>query len=206
MRCGLHNPDAPNLRQWDSEHVGGWSQWLGDLNAEVVVIGQDWGDVAGFKKDKGRDTPRNPTNKRVRDLLQSVGFTVPPAPEVSTNGGVFLTNAVLCLKEGGLQGKVESVWFDNCGPKFLRPLLELIRPNVAVTLGERAYRAVARVFDLKDRNKNFLSVVQTPAVPLFAGCSLVPVYHCGNRVWNGRRREAEQISDWQRVRSALGRP
>ena len=55
---------------------------------------------------------------------------------------VFFTNAILCLKtKGGMQGKVEKEWFSSCGETFLRPLIELIQPQVVVCLGERAWRS-----------------------------------------------------------------
>ena len=66
------------------------------------------------------------------------------APSAANSGAgiTFFTNAILCLKQGGMQAAVDPVWFANCGKLFLRPTIELIAPNAVVTLGERAYRAV----------------------------------------------------------------
>jgi hypothetical protein len=44
-------------------------------------------------------------------------------PTAADAGGgiVFMTNAVLCLKDGGMQAKVRPEWFPNWGSRFLRP-------------------------------------------------------------------------------------
>jgi uracil-DNA glycosylase len=201
--CGLQNPGSPELNEWDSEHIGPWSRWLGDLGAKVVVVGQDWGDVAGFRDEKGLDSSTNPTNRRVRNFLDLVGLPVPDAQLGSSNSGVFLTNAALCLrKRAGLQGPVTAKWFENCGPAFLKPLLELVRPKVVVTLGERAYTAVLSSYHIP-RQRKFRSAVEGPPIQLDDGCRLVPVYHCGTRIWNTHRKEPEQMRDWERVKQVL---
>jgi DNA polymerase len=174
---------------------------LGDLDAKVLVVGQDWGDVAGFVATKGKDTSTNPTNRRLRKLLSLVGFLVPDVLEGSTESGVFLTNAVLCLKAGGLQAPVSAKWFENCGRAFLKPLIELIRPNVVVTLGEHAYVSTVSSFEIS--RQRFRSVVEAQSIRLFDGCRLVPVYHCGSRIWNTHRKEPDQYRDWDRVKQAL---
>ena len=105
------NPADPDLREWDSSHIGPWTRWLGDLNARLMVVGQEWGDTNAFKNQHGLDQPRSATNTRLRQLLSSVGIHVPDVSECSGQSGVFLTNAALCLKRGGCQARVRSEWF-----------------------------------------------------------------------------------------------
>jgi uracil-DNA glycosylase len=57
-----------------------------------------------------------------------------------------MTNAVLCLKHGGMQAKVRPEWFENCGSRFLRPTIDLIAPKVVVSLSESAYRAITAAY------------------------------------------------------------
>jgi uracil-DNA glycosylase len=201
--CGLQNPGSPELTEWDSDDIGPWSRWLSDLDAKIVVVGQDWGDVKGYRDMKGLDSSTNPTNRRVRKFLELVGLPVPDVNQGSSNSRVFLTNAALCLrKRAGLQGPVTATWFKNCGPAFLKPLLELVRPKVVVTLGEQAYTAVLSSYHFP-RQRKFRWAVEGPPIPLQKGCWLVPVYHCGTRIWNTHRKEPEQMRDWERVKQAL---
>lgn len=60
-----------------------------------------------------------------------------------------MTNVVLCLKSGGLQGRVKAMWFTNCARRFFRDLLLIVRPAVVVSLGERPSRAILREFEVR---------------------------------------------------------
>jgi len=42
---GLINPSDCAGGVYDSEHIGPWSRWQGNLDSELMVVGQDWGDV-----------------------------------------------------------------------------------------------------------------------------------------------------------------
>ena len=45
-RCvGLINPTRCASGVYDSEEIGPWARWQGDLDVELMVVGQDWGDV-----------------------------------------------------------------------------------------------------------------------------------------------------------------
>lgn len=102
--CGACSPDLKNPAEieagaFDSDHIGPWSRWQGNLNATLLVIGQDWADKEAFLGCKGLDDARNPTNKVLIRLLASVGIKIDPDND-GGRGSVFLTNAILCLKEG----------------------------------------------------------------------------------------------------------
>jgi len=101
-----------------------------------------------------------------------------------------------------MQAKVRPEWFANCGARFLRPTIDLIAPNVVVTLGEWAYRTVTAAYGL--RRTAFRKAVERPeGFRLADGIVCVPVYHCGARILNTHRPVAMQIHDWERVGRAL---
>lgn len=39
---GLRNPADTGFAEHDSDEIGPWTRLHGDLNAELMVIGQDW--------------------------------------------------------------------------------------------------------------------------------------------------------------------
>src|SRR5436190_11677592 len=145
---GLRNPADAELAQFDSDEIGPWSRLHGDLDAGLMIIGQDWGDVRYYTANSGLDDFRNPTMRTLERLLRGIELEVSLAAYGTGQRGVFLTNAVLCLKEGGLQAQVKQEWFDNCGVYFLRRQIEIISPRVAVSLGQKAYEAVIGAFGL----------------------------------------------------------
>ncbi len=199
---GMENPSDVSAGSFDSDQIGPWTRWLGDLNAEVMLVGQEWGDRAAFLRQQGLDSPNSATNRLLRELLASVGVEVPEASDGTADVGVFLTNAALCLKDQGCQGPVRSDWFTNCGEHFLRPQIELVRPKVVITIGERAYRGVTHSFGIAGP-KRFRDAVEGPGIELPNGSLLVPVYHCSQRILNTHRQTAQQFLDWARVKAYL---
>lgn len=198
---GLRNPASILGGVFDSNEIGPWTCWNGDLDARVLVVGQEWGDVDSFERQQGRDDPSG-TNRMLKELLAFVGFDIGPAPMNFPRSGVFLTNAALCLKSGGVQAPVNAAWFKNCGISFLRAQVEIVDPRVVVALGQQAYWALCYAFEIP--HINFRDVVNRhEPIPLPTGASLVPVYHCGQRILNTHRRRHQQFQDWKTVRTAL---
>src|SRR5258708_1512642 len=126
---GLVNPAAVAGGAFDHEEIGPWSAWQGRLDAQVMVVGQDYSDVAYFERRRGIEDSANPTNLNLVALLGSIGINICAPGTRSGRGEVFFTNAILCLKQGGMQSKVRSEWFVECGKRFLRAQIELIRPK-----------------------------------------------------------------------------
>lgn len=199
---GVTNPSSFRGGMFDSDQLGPWTLWQGNLGAQCMVVGQDWGDTNYFLDNQGREAPNNPTNTTLRNLLAIAGLRIdPPSAEKSPEGVVFFTNAILCLKQGGLQAAVDSAWFDNCGTHFLRPTIDLLAPRVVITLGERAYRAACYAYSL--RPQAFRRAVEGDPTQLPSRTLLVPVYHCGARILNTHRPLAIQKRDWARVGRVL---
>ena len=201
MSLGLTNPATAELCHLDSDQIGPWTRWQGDLDADLMVVGQDWGDVAGFILQSGVDNDSR-TNRLIRELLAYVGIKVIAPPARSSKSKVFLTNAVLCLKHGDCQSPVSRHWYKNCGPNFLRPQIEIVRPKVVVAMGEWSYRTIMHAFGLSP--VRFREAVgSADPIELFTGTVLVPVYHCSPRILNSHRKRDAQFMDWVRVQRGL---
>jgi hypothetical protein len=105
---GLTNPSICGDGAYDSDQIGPWSLWQGNLDADLMIVGQDWGDEAYFLQNAGHESHKNPTNETLRKLLASIGIEIePPSKERGFGGQLFFTNAILCLKTGGLQAHVD---------------------------------------------------------------------------------------------------
>jgi uracil-DNA glycosylase family 4 len=201
----LTNPSRCGGGIYDNTgHIGPWTQWQDNLDSELMVVGQDWGGVEYFTDKRGLEQDNNETNTRLIDLLAAIGIQINLPANTLGERRLFFTNAALCLRPGRLTGPVSSRWFSNCGPLFLRPQVELIRPKVVVTLGYYAYRAVCKSFGLKPAQR-MRDAIQREPEQLPNGSILVPVYHCGK---NGQRSRSlnEQKQDWKRVRVVLEKP
>jgi uracil-DNA glycosylase family 4 len=202
MLCqGLRNPTHVLNGQYDSDQIGPWTLWQGNLNTTVMLVGQDWGDVRYFTANTGHEAPRNPTNETLVKLLDSIGITIaPPTPQDNSDGEIFLTNAILCLKQDGLQGAVRPEWFQNCGRHFLKPTIDLIQPKILLTLGEGAHRVIRDLYGLS--KMTFKNAV-AEKFRLNATTDYFPMYHCGQRILNTHRKFDQQLKDWERLKHAL---
>ncbi len=199
---GLRNPADPELPALDSDQIGPWSRLCGDLDATLMVIGQDWGDVHYYIKNRGLDDVRNRTTRTLEELLLGIGLKVALSETGRANRGVFLTNALLCLKAGGMQAPVEQQWFTNCANRFLRRQIEIVAPRVVVCLGQKAYEAVLNAFRLE--SLAFRRAVEAESGIILPNQSrLLAVYHCGQRILNTHRSLDQQRRDWHRVAKAL---
>ena len=196
---GMTNPSVCAGGQYDTNEIGPWTQWHGSLNADLMVVGQDWGGREYFIDEKGVETDDNDTNSNLQILLASVGYKIALPWEPQKPAGLFFTNAVLCLKPGRLTGSVKARCFRNCGVEFLKPQIELIQPKVVVTLGLLAYKAVMRAYNRRPR-ATMRDAVQT--TERLGPSTLVPVYHCGYYGTLSRSLD-EQQKDWQRVEAVL---
>lgn len=199
---GLANPAEPELRKFDSHQIGPWSRLHGDLDAQLVIVGQDWGGVKYYKDNKGLDKLANPTMRNLEKLLHHIGIQVSVTSYAEEARGLFLTNAVLCLKSGGLQARIEPEWAWNCGSLFLRQQIEIVRPKVVVCLGAFAFHAVLRAFgqpmiELRD------AIEDTEGHEILDGVRLFAAYHCGNGTVNRNRDLQQQMTDWERIRRFL---
>ena len=198
---GLRNPAQVLDGQYDSNQIGPWTLWQGNLNATIMLVGQDWGDVRYFTTNTGHEAPRNPTNETLVKLLDSIGIPIaPPTPQDDGGGEIFLTNAMLCLKQDGLQGAIHPEWFQNCGRHFLKPTIELVQPKILITLGESAYRVIQDLYSLT--KMTFRSAV-AEKFRLSETTEYFPMYHCGRRILNTHRNLDQQRKDWERVELAL---
>jgi uracil-DNA glycosylase len=204
---GLTNPSAINDGIFDSNHIGPWSRWQGNLNSELMIIGQDWGDIKYFQDNKGYEKDDNPSNNMIRSLLASIDIEIPqPSKSNETKNPIFLTNAILCLKKGGLSGPVKKRWFDNCGHNFLRPLIGIMQPKIVVTLGKYAYEIMCKVYGFPKVKFREAIIFQGSGFFLKNDIRYFPVYHCSRLVINSKTRTfEEQIADWQKIRRAIGK-
>jgi len=186
---------------FDPDVVSHWEPWLGHRRPQLLAVGQDFGNVDYFVRNRGRDEPNNKTNDNLRKLLIEGGFDVTNSPQPDPTAPVFLTNSILCLKEGRMDGAVRSSWVDVCADNHLRRLVGYLKPPVVVGMGSCGWRAVRRVFEL----------AQAPGrISQAAGSSWIAadktrvfaVGHPGplgltNRPW------LQQVADWRRIGEAV---
>jgi uracil-DNA glycosylase len=186
---------------YDPDVVSLWELWLGHKRPKLLVVGQDFGNVAYFVANRGRDSPHNKTNDNLHRLLSTAGIEAGTPPELDPATPVFLTNSILCLKEGPMSGPIRTRWVETCADRHLRPLARLLGPPVVVGMGSHGWRAVRLVFGLSDAPRPIARAAGGFWVGA-DGTRIFAVGHCGplgliNRPWQ------QQLEDWRRIGDAL---
>jgi uracil-DNA glycosylase len=219
---GLRNPSTlfDGDKCLDSDEIDGWALWQNSLDADVLLLGQEWGDVNGYIGDAlNLNSVWSATNDNLIELFKSIGIDVQPPTSHVKNKRLFFTNAALCLKEnGGAQGETNNLCYRNC-ERFIKELIDIIQPKIVITLGFHAYDAIVEAYNLNLPGYNTFSEVinrSGDGIKIRDSAStgdilLFPVYHPACRIinlgnkHNGRRyRSWEQmLNDWKRIEKYL---
>lgn len=163
----------------------------GNLNAKIVFVAEAPGRFGAgrtgipFHGDKSGDN--------FETLLKHIGLT---------RTEVFITNAALCNPlENGNNRRPKTSEIKNCS-SFLKETLDLIRPQVVVTLGSVGLQALNLILETRYQLKE--NVAQPLITPNFI---LFPLYHPSPRVTNWMRTLAQQKKDFKKIprRTASGK-
>src|SRR6266481_7735148 len=186
---------------FDPDVVSHWEPWLGHKRPQLLAVGQDFGNVDYFVRNRGHDEPNNQTNDNLRRLLEAAGFTVTRPPICDRDAPVFLTNSILCVKEGAMNGAIRSSWVNACADEHLRPLVKYLKPPVVVGMGNCGWRAVRRVFALVAAPKR----ISAAAGSSWTAADRTRVFAVGHPGPLGviNRRWPQQLADWRRIGQAV---
>ena len=186
---------------FDPDVVSHWEAWLGHKRPKLLAVGQDFGNVGYFVRNRGRDDPNNKTNDNLRRLLREAGFDVTDPAELDQNTPVFLTNSILCVKDGPMDGALRPSWVNACADKHLRPLVLYLRPPIVVGMGSCGWRAVRRVFAL-DKAPERISQAAGSSWISPDETRVFAVGHPGPQGLTNRPLP-QQLADWRRIGEAV---
>ena len=182
---------------YDSPVVSHWSQWLGDLQPLLLIVGQDFANFASFEKFRGHPNHSNPTNQNLYRFLREAGFCPKPPSEKDVTSRVFLTNSFLCLKtSNGMNGAARRDWSRNCTEHHLQPLMRVLAPKAMVALGGPAWESIRERFSLASAPAHISEAAGGHWAAKDA--EIFAMGHCGSL---GLRNRGEDLQrgDWQRL-------
>ena len=213
----------------DCREINLWSYWQGSLDADILLVGQDWGNPwdksCKYLMEKIRCAGHavvpdyvvgstNPTDCNLVKLFQSIGYDI-----TKPNDKIFFTNFVLGYRTGRISGGFQNTWAKQDRAFFPR-LVDIIKPKVILCLGKSTYKAVMKAMDLPipkavSRYNTFLESSCNPQKITFSNGQTSCIFalaHCGsfgtmnrNRgsiVSKGDRLELQK-RDWAKIKSKL---
>ena len=198
---GLINPSEVLNGVYDEEiQIGPWSKWQGNLDADIMLIGQDWGNVDFFIECEGGHLDDSITNRHLKELFKVLDIDVGYPNHPNHDSPVFFTNAVMGLKTGTLTSPVKASWIKNDSETFLKPTIDIVDPKIIISLGKKAYDALTYIYHLKKDSLRHLideNPIEVPDGPL-----IFAVYHCGGLGVAARSMDFQK-HDWFKIKQYL---
>ena len=198
---GLTNPSQTDF---DIDELDPWAQWQNNLNAKILVIGQEYCDVQTYNKTKSlverfSDRYEYPANKNLKEYFDLLGYDIGHPLFPNKENDIFFTNAVMGLKDGTMSANFKVKWLTESREEFLIPLIELIKPTIIITIGAMATKSVGKIYNFKvSSHKNMVnnSPIKIKDILIF------PVYHIGGLGLSNRSKK-NQIEDWKKIKNWL---
>ena len=164
------------------------SELNGNLNPKVMFIAEAPGRQGGDRTRKPFSGDKSGAN--FQELLDSINLE---------REEIFITNTVLCnpRKPSGANRKPSKREMKNCA-EYLKRTIEIINPNIIVTLGAVALEGLQAIeyhqFTLKREVAQILKWNER---------LLIPLYHPSPQVVASHRRMREQLADFQILKKAI---
>ena len=191
----------------NTPYVNRWNVWQGNLDADIMVIGQDYG-----QKEEGssleiwnKEAHSEPTDKKLTELFQlAFGIDV-NEKEVP----LFFTNIANCYRKRSTTGGVHSGWLPICANKYMERLIRIVQPKIIIVLGRTAFEALycmenltVKCSDIQPQGgTSFAEIIKHRYYLDLDGKNIAvfPVYHPGANSQRNRSFD-EQISDWDEIK------
>jgi len=198
---GLTNPSETN---YDINQIEPWAQWQNNLDAEILVIGQEFCDLKTFNKCNGKvelfeNVYEYPANKNLQHYLSQIGYDPGHPFSPNTKAKLFFTNCVMGLKNGKMSANFSDKWINESRTNFLEPLINIVKPKYIIGIGSKPTLSLSRIFKFKfDSMKNIIeqNAIKVNDVKIF------PVYHTGGLGLRNRKKEL-QNKDWKKIGNSL---
>lgn len=183
---------------WECDFVSPFSKSSNNSNSDILLILQDWSSVEGMSGpfcqqsfDLGYD-PKVRTNINMIQLLRE-HFS----KELDE---VYTTNLFPYIKAGAMNSFISSKLMRQAAQDFTLPMVEIIKPKIAVCFGLGTYNALISVLGYKV----FPRMAEAIDSPVFYnGTQIYCQSHPGQLGRNNRNRGGiDRVSqDWNKMKS-----
>lgn len=179
---------------YECQHVSPWAKTASNVDAEVMVVGQDWsssehleGTPIAHVVQFGFD-PAFPTNRNLDWLLKT--------HLRMQRRECYFTNLFPFIKTGDASKSVPMRHLILSARDYLIPQVETIQPRVVICLGLRTHYALMRAIGAPAFHKLGIAIDRSPF--LYRQARIFAVAHTGARGMNNRGREQVE-HDWARI-------
>lgn len=195
----LLNPSEIEGGRYDGDHVQLWARWQGCLDAEIILVGKDFGGKDFFVKFEGGCDPNSVTNQNLIRLFSCLNIDLGTPLSPNKEAPVFLTNAIAGIVDTNRKGgnRISSLSKRESTREFLRPLIDIVDPRIIIAMGKEAYECVSDAFGIP-RIKSMRQALDEAPFQIPRSRLLFPVFHCGG-LGLANRSIDKHLNDWRKI-------
>jgi restriction system protein len=132
---------------YECDYVSPWTISAANVDAELMIIGQDWASSKTLEQEPDKDRQRfgqdcsSPTNTNLREFLDR--FMHLKFSET------YATNAFPFIKHGAKNADIRFNDLVCYAKTYTLPQIEIVSPRMAICLGKKTFDAVRRAMELR---------------------------------------------------------
>jgi uracil-DNA glycosylase len=130
---------------YECDYVSPWSKSAANVDAELMLIGQDWASSEILERKPNEDRQKRgqdwsaPTNTNLREFLGYVRLQF---------SETYATNLFPFIKRGSKSANIPFGDLVRCARIYTLPQIEIVSPRMAICLGKAAFDAIRRAAGL----------------------------------------------------------
>ena len=130
---------------YECDHVSPWSISACNVDAELMIIGQDWASSDILEREPSEDRRRigqdwsSSTNTNLREFLAYMRLQF---------SETYATNVFPFIKRGSKTARIPFRDLVSCARTYALPQIEIVSPRMAICLGKAAFNAIRRAAGL----------------------------------------------------------
>lgn len=181
-----------------------WTDWYQRLDAEIMIIGQDWGpyiDMENLNKKYQENQTRNNWKELIETEKSLTKRQLTNFIKESSNNEVinldnfYITNAIMCARQGtsyradNINLKKSTI---NC-KDFLKEQISIINPKIILTLGYYPLLALSEIFNFEIKATLKECIKSNPYFKV-ENYTIIPLYHPVAQI-----KKEEQLSQYKKI-------
>lgn len=196
----------PSKTIFDINEIEPWAQWQNNLDAKILLIGQEYCDLDTYnnvqaKVERFPNKYEYPANKNLNEYFKILEYDIGHPLVPNKNNPIFFTNAVMGLKTPPMSANFKISWLKESRNEFLIPLINIIKPQIIITVGSMAIKTIGAIYNFKV-NSLAQMVANSPICLPEKNIMIFPVFHTGGLGLSNRKKEL-QIEDWKNIKKHL---
>ena len=169
-----------------------WTDWKNRLNADIMIIGQDWGPYIEMQKiyNEYKKCETKENWKRLIEEEKSLTkrnlekFIYQSAKQNDIHlkenfiDEFYITNAILCARQGN-NYRSDFIKLKECTlncSEYLKKQIEIVKPKVILTLGYYPLFSLSKIYDFKVAS-NLTKTIELYSLFQIDNITIIPLYH-----------------------------